>query len=74
MPISAVDIGELYLFAGIRALLVAMFILSSTATAASHISYSAALTMSIILTAVGVIGAAVSTVSACRYIKKNWQF
>ena len=55
-------------------LLVAMFILSATATAASHISYSAALTMSIILTAVGAVGAAVSTVSACRYIKENWQF
>ena len=56
------------------ALLVARFILSSTATAASHISYSAALTMSIILTVVGAVGAAVSTVSACRYIKENWQF
>ena len=56
------------------ALLVAMFILSATATAASHISYSAALTMSIILTVVGAVGAAVSTVSACRYIKENWQF
>ena len=55
-------------------LLVAMFILSATATAASHISYIAALTMSIILTVVGAVGAAVSTVSACRYIKENWQF
>lgn len=55
-------------------LLVAMFILSATATAASHISYSAALTMSIILTVVGAVGTAVSTVSACRYIKENWQF
>ena len=55
-------------------LLVAMFILSATATAASHISYSAALTASIILTVVGAVGAAVSTASACRYIKENWQF
>lgn len=55
-------------------LLVAMFILSATTTAASHISYIAALTMSIILTVVGAVGAAVSTVSACRYIKENWQF
>lgn len=55
-------------------LLVAMFILSATATATSHISYSAALTMSIILTVVGAVGTAVSTVSACRYIKENWQF
>ena len=55
-------------------LLVAMFILSATATAASHISYSAALTASIILTVVGAVGTAVSTVSACRYIKENWQF
>ena len=55
-------------------LLVAMFILSATATAASHISYSATLTASIILTVVGAVGAAVSTVSACRYIKENWQF
>ena len=43
-------------------LLVAMFILSATATAASHISYSAALTMSIILTLVGAVGTAVSAV------------
>lgn len=55
-------------------LLVAMFILSATATAASHISYSATLTASIILTVVGAVGTAVSTVSACRYIKENWQF
>ncbi len=55
-------------------LLVAMFILSATATAASHISYIAALTASIILTVVGAVGTAVSTVSACRYIKENWQF
>ena len=55
-------------------LLVAMFILSATTTAASHISYIAALTMSIILTVVGAVGTAVSTVSACRYIKENWQF
>ena len=55
-------------------LLVAMFILSATATATSHISYSAALTASIILTVVGAVGTAVSTVSACRYIKENWQF
>ena len=58
------------------ALLVAMFILSATATATatSHISYIAALTASIILTVVGAVGTAVSTVSACRYIKENWQF
>ena len=55
-------------------LLVAMFILSATATAASHISYIAALTASIILTVVGAVGTAVSTASACRYIKENWQF
>ena len=55
-------------------LLVAMFILSATATATSHISYIATLTMSIILTVVGAVGTAVSTVSACRYIKENWQF
>ena len=55
-------------------LLVAMFILSATATATSHISYSATLTASIILTVVGAFGTAVSTVSACRYIKENWQF
>ena len=55
-------------------LLVAMFILSATATATSHISYSATLTASIILTVVGAVGTAVSTVSACRYIKENWQF
>ena len=55
-------------------LLVAMFILSATATATSHISYIAALTASIILTVVGAVGTAVSTVSACRYIKENWQF
>lgn len=55
-------------------LLIAMFILSATTTAASHISYIAALTMSIILTVVGAVGTAVSTVSACRYIKENWQF
>ena len=55
-------------------LLVAMFILSATATATSHISYIAALTASITLTVVGAVGTAVSTVSACRYIKENWQF
>lgn len=55
-------------------LLVAMFILSATATATSHISYIAALTASIILTVVGAVGTAVSTASACRYIKENWQF
>ena len=27
-----------------------------------------------ILTVVGAVGTAVSTVSACRYIKENWQF
>ena len=56
------------------ALLVAMFIMTSVTTAVSHISYTATLIMSIVMTMVGAIGAAVSTVSACRYIKENWQF
>lgn len=55
-------------------LLVAMFIMTSVTTAASHISYTATLIMSVVMTAVGAVGAAVSTVSACRYIKENWQF
>ena len=55
-------------------LLVAMFIMTSVTTAASHISYVATLIMSVAMTVVGAVGAAVSTVSACRYIKENWQF
>lgn len=55
-------------------LLVAMFIMTSVTTAASHISYVATLIMSVAMTVVGAIGTTVSTVSACRYIKENWQF
>lgn len=55
-------------------MLVAIFIMTSVTTAVSHISYTATLIMSVTMTVVGAIGTAVSTVSACRYIKENWQF
>ncbi len=55
-------------------MLVAICIMTSVTTAASHISYVATLITSVAMTAVGAIGAAVSTVSACHYIKENWQF
>lgn len=55
-------------------MLVAIFIMTSVTTAVSHISYTATLIMSIVMTMVGAVGTTVSTVSACRYIKENWQF
>ncbi len=55
-------------------MIVAIFIMTSVTTAASHISYTATLIMSVAMTLVGAVGTAVSTVSACRYIKENWQF
>ncbi len=55
-------------------MLVAFFIMTSVTTAVSHISYTATLIMSIVMTMVGAVGTAVSTASACRYIKENWQF
>ncbi len=55
-------------------MLVAMFIMTSVTTAASHISYAATLIMSVAMTLVGAVGTAVSTASACRYINENWQF
>ena len=55
-------------------MLVAIFIMTSVTTAVSHISYTATLIMSIVMTMVGAVGTAVSTASACRYIKENWQF
>ena len=55
-------------------MLVAIFIMTSVTTAVSHISYTATLIMSIVMAMVGAVGTTVSTVSACRYIKENWQF
>ncbi len=55
-------------------LLVAIFIALSVIATVSHISYTATLITSIVMTVVGAVGTMVSTVSACRYIKENWQF
>ena len=55
-------------------MIVAILIMTSVTTAVSHISYTATLIMSIVMAVVGAVGTAVSTVSACRYIKENWQF